>query len=247
MRFSAYFLLIEFDQMELLDIRVGEVQSPEYYANVLPEWPEKEYHSSYLKQSVDRVEVTEKGLAGNGIGYPTHIDNAAYRAALVVNELVWKDFENTLPGSSANMKRGSFGENFVVNHPDLHPSVVCIGDQYQIGTAVFQVTGPRMPCPKVDAFHGAKGVTALGKKTAWTGYFFSVITPGVCSVGDSMVLLSRPYPEFNVSRVARGLWGDSTDLENTVEFLQPLSTMECLMPRHFRETATLRLQRLQKE
>jgi len=170
---------------------VGSAQTPNYYAAILPQWPEKELSSSYLKNCVNSVEVCESGLAGNEIGHPSHISDGFYRAVLVVNELVWEDFEKALPNSSKNMVRGCFGENFVVNRPDLHPNVVCVGDEYRIGNAVFRVSGPRMACPKVDAYLDAKGVTAIGVRTGWTGYFLQIVTPGQCSVGDESRLYNH--------------------------------------------------------
>ena len=51
---------------------------------------------------------------------------------------------------------GQFGENFTVE--GLSDDEVCIGDRYQIGTAVFEVTQPRVTCYRVgirmnDASH----------------------------------------------------------------------------------------------
>ena len=42
---------------------------------------------------------------------------------------------------------GQFGENFTVD--GLTDDEVCIGDRYQIGTAVFEVTQPRVTCYRV--------------------------------------------------------------------------------------------------
>jgi MOSC domain-containing protein YiiM len=39
---------------------------------------------------------------------------------------------------------GHFGENFTVE--GLADDTVCIGDRYRIGTAVFEVTQPRVTC-----------------------------------------------------------------------------------------------------
>lgn len=230
--------------MKLLQIRVGMTQPPAVYEDMLEKWPEKEYSSGYLKSPVDSVKATESGLEGNDTGYPTHIEYASYRTALVFNELLWESFERELPGSSQKMHRGCFGENFVVNDPALLPSEVCVGDTYAIGTAVFRVTGPRMPCPKVDAFLGTEGVTALGKRTSWTGYFLQVIQPGYCSTDDEIRLMERPHPGLTMERIAKGLWGLPEELETSEEFYSALVGADSLMPRHYRDTAALRLERL---
>jgi MOSC domain-containing protein YiiM len=174
-----------------------------------------------------------------------------YRTALVINQLVYNDFEAHLPGASSKMFPGSFGENFIVNHPRLHPSEACIGDVYRIGKdkegAIFEISGPRMPCPKVDAYLGLTGVTALGRKTGWTGYFFKVVKPGICRKHDEIVLLERPYPGMSITRVARGLWGSAEEQESTEEFFETLAGIECLIPRHYRDVAAQRLERLRAE
>ena len=42
---------------------------------------------------------------------------------------------------------GQFGENFTVE--GLADDEVCVGDRYQIGNAVFEVTQPRVTCYRV--------------------------------------------------------------------------------------------------
>ena len=42
---------------------------------------------------------------------------------------------------------GQFGENFTIE--GLPDDVVCIGDRYQIGDALFEVTQPRVTCYRV--------------------------------------------------------------------------------------------------
>jgi MOSC domain-containing protein YiiM len=206
----------------LLEIRVGSVEKPDFYHEIGINWPEKEYSSAFMKYIVDSVQVTEYGLAGNGIGYPTHIDNAQYRSVLVFNELQWQVIDEKLPGILDKLRRGSFGENFIVNHPSFLSSEVCIGDIYEIGTATFRVTGPRMPCPKVDAFNHTTGMTALTRQHGWAGYFLQVIQPGECHIGDMIQLKSREFPGFTIQKVAEGLW------DNSFEFLNTLANMECL-------------------
>lgn len=244
--------------MEIVGLFAGETKSPQFYEEYFHEnnletlecprqWPEKEYPSAYLKESVDKIKVSkENGIENNGVGFPTHIANAAFRSALVVHTGVYEDYENALPGSSKNMQPGCFGENILVSHPALHPREVCIGDVYRVvgSSVVFRVTGPRMPCPKVDAFVGVQGLTALGRKKAWTGYFFQVIEDGECRVGDVLELTERPYPTYTMTRIQQSLWGDSAEQDHSEEFLSQLEQIECLIPRHYRETAVQRLERL---
>jgi MOSC domain-containing protein YiiM len=52
-----------------------------------------------------------------------------------------------------NISYGQFGENLTVDGlPDVE---VCVGDCYRIGTALFEVSQPRVTCYRVgDSFDG---------------------------------------------------------------------------------------------
>lgn len=233
--------------MTILEIRVGKTQDPEYYTSQDIAWPEKVYSSAYLKPSVSEVQVDDEGLVGNEIGFPTHLEYKKYRAALVFNLLQIPLFEELIPSCAGRLHSGSFGENFTVDLPELMPSVVCIGDKFRVGSALFVVSCPRHPCPKVDAVCGASGITRLAAQHGWAGYFLMVLQPGAVRVGDRMELLDRPYPGYTVQRVSEGLWGPPEMQNKSRDFLTTLTGMEMLVPRHYGDVARSRLERLDKE
>ena len=87
--------------MSLKEIRVGRLQTPEYYVSHDIDWPEKVHSSAYFKQRVDSVEVTiEHGLAGNEIGAPTHLQYQRFRTALVFNSQLYAKLAEDFPGCS---------------------------------------------------------------------------------------------------------------------------------------------------
>ena len=184
------------------------------------------------------------GLAGNGAGFPSHIEDARDRTALVFNELTYDLLSEEFPQCRDTLVRGGFAENFVVTSPDLLPSVVCVGDVFRVGSALFEVSGPRFPCPKVDAWHNTSGLKAKSLENGWSGYFLRVLEPGVCCAGDDMTLLSRPHPGFTVERICIGLWGPGAEKDISVEFLSYVANdLPQLMERRFKDTARTRLQR----
>lgn len=225
----------------LLEIRMGKVLSPETYKEKLPLWPETN-PSAYWKINVPEIEANLAGLIGNEIGHPVHLEESIYRGALVYNQMNNELFLPFFPDHVISV--GDFGENFVVNHPSLLPNEVCIGDQYQIGSIRFHVTGPRKPCPKIDAAQQFKGVQKVALENGWAGFFLRVDQEGKCVVGDEIILLHRPHPGYTIQRVAQGIWGPPEKQDNSIEFLTALANMEELMPRGYRETAKTRLARL---
>lgn len=76
---------------------------------------------------------------------------------------------------------GAFGENFSV--AGLNESSVGIGDRWQIGTAVFEVTQPRQPCWKLARRWQNKSLTTQSIDTGKTGWYLRVIQTGMVSSG----------------------------------------------------------------
>ena len=71
---------------------------------------------------------------------------------------------------------GQFGENFTVE--GLGDDEVCIGDRYQIGTAVFEVTQPRVTCYRVGIRMNDPRIPALLVSHHRPGFYFRVLEEG---------------------------------------------------------------------
>lgn len=192
--------------MFLVELRVGLPIANDFYSSQF-KWPNKN-PSSYVKNVVSSVKCTlEGGLEGNLMGSPSHFRDRFNRAALFFHVESYKELIKQFPHCAKSMVRGGFGENFVVDHPDLSPSVVCIGDVYRIGTAEFTVTGPRHPCPKVDGWHRSEGVRQFAHEHGLGGYFVKVSKEGEFSTGDAITLVKRINPGFSIRRVCEVGYG----------------------------------------
>src|SRR4051812_12560054 len=87
---------------------------------------------------------------------------------------------------------GQFGENFTVE--GLSDDEVCIGDRYQIGSAVFEVTQPRVTCYRVGIRMNDPRIPALLVSHRRPGFYFRVLDEGEVQAGDEIVKLV-PGPE----------------------------------------------------
>jgi ferredoxin-NADP reductase/MOSC domain-containing protein YiiM/ferredoxin len=87
---------------------------------------------------------------------------------------------------------GQFGENFTVD--GLSDAEVCIGDRYRIGTAVFEVTQPRVTCYRVGIRMNDPRIPALLVSHRRPGFYFRVLEEGDVEAGDAIVKLA-PGPE----------------------------------------------------
>ncbi len=74
---------------------------------------------------------------------------------------------------------GMFGENLTTE--GLLEDKVNIGDKLKVGTALFIVTQPRMPCYKLGIKFGRNDIIKRFLKSGRTGFYFSVLDEGEVS------------------------------------------------------------------
>ncbi len=96
---------------------------------------------------------------------------------------------------------GAFGENFSTE--GLLETNVSIGDRYRIGSAVVQVTTPRLPCFKLAAKFKRDDIIARFVRSGRCGFYFSVVEEGEVGVGDEFELLGHETPTLTVAEVNR--------------------------------------------
>jgi ferredoxin-NADP reductase/MOSC domain-containing protein YiiM len=94
---------------------------------------------------------------------------------------------------------GQFGENFTVE--GLADDVVCIGDRYQIGSAIFEVTQPRVTCYRVGIRMNDPRVPALLVSHHRPGFYFRVVQEGEVQAGDKITKLSAGPEQMTVADV----------------------------------------------
>jgi ferredoxin-NADP reductase/MOSC domain-containing protein YiiM/ferredoxin len=83
---------------------------------------------------------------------------------------------------------GQFGENFTVE--GLPDDEVCIGDRYRIGSALFEVTQPRVTCYRVGTRMDEPRMAALLVEHHRPGFYFRVLGVGEVAAGDEIVKVS---------------------------------------------------------
>ena len=94
---------------------------------------------------------------------------------------------------------GQFGENFTIEGPsDQH---VCIGDRYRIGSAVFEVTQPRVTCYRVGLRMDDPRIPALLVSHHRPGFYFRVLEEGEVQAGDEILKLASGPEQMTVDEV----------------------------------------------
>ncbi len=94
---------------------------------------------------------------------------------------------------------GQFGENFTVE--GLGDDQVCVGDRYQIGSAIFEVTQPRVTCYRVGIRMNDPRIPALLVSHHRPGFYFRVLEEGEVQAGDAIMKLSSGPEQMTVADV----------------------------------------------
>jgi MOSC domain-containing protein YiiM len=94
---------------------------------------------------------------------------------------------------------GQFGENFTVE--GLSDDEVCIGDRYRIGSAVFEVSQPRVTCYRVGIRLDDPRIPALLVAKGRPGFYLRVLQEGDVQAGDEILQIGSGPERMTVAEV----------------------------------------------
>ncbi|MDQ8022829.1 MAG: MOSC domain-containing protein [Moraxellaceae bacterium] len=125
----------------------------------------------------------------------------------------WREALATAPSPATALALlqapGAFGENLSVEGLDEHG--VCIGDRWQIGTTVMEVSQGRQPCWKLNVRFDVPDMARRVQDSLMAGWYMRVLRPGAVQTGDVWVLLDRPHPQWSIARLLGLIRDRSTD------------------------------------
>jgi ferredoxin-NADP reductase/MOSC domain-containing protein YiiM len=150
------------------------------------EWKGKSVYTAVWKDAVHgRRKVGRLNIDGDGQG-DLQGHGGEHRAVLVYQIDSYRYWEKQL--GREDFVFGQFGENFTVE--GLPDDEVCIGDRYRIGSALFEVTQPRVTCYRVGIRMDEPRMAALLVEHHRPGFYFRVLEAGEVGAGDEIVKVS---------------------------------------------------------
>jgi MOSC domain-containing protein YiiM len=162
-------------------------------------WKGRKVSTGIFKEPVEgAVKVRSMNLDGDGQADLTvhgGRDKAVYAYAAEHYDFWRKE----LP--EMNLPFGMFGENLTAE--GLIETEVNIGDRLRIGTALFEVTQPRMPCYKLGVKFGRDDIIKKFLQSERSGIYFAVLEEGEIKPGDSIEFVSRDANQVTVTDIAR--------------------------------------------
>jgi MOSC domain-containing protein YiiM len=105
---------------------------------------------------------------------------------------------------------GVFGENFTTERLQEDTRV---GDRFQIGSAEFVVTQPRMPCYKLGIRFNRPDMVKRFLENDRTGFYLAVPKEGEVAAGDSIEVLEQDQHNVTIADVVNLYRRDATNQE----------------------------------
>ena len=177
--------------MHVLSLQIGQPQTyGDPNATTARDGP---WETGFFKEPVvGEVAVGVEGLAGDGQA-DRRVHGGPDKAVCCYSSDHFAFWLETL---QLTMAPGAFGENVTLAECD--EAAVCVGDIWQAGDAVLQVSQPRQPCWKLARRWGVKQLTALVQQTGKTGWYCRVLTPGTLVAPATWSRIERPHPDWTM-------------------------------------------------
>jgi len=161
------------------------------------EWRGRTVHTGIWKEPVrGRCRVGKLNLDGDGQG-----DLAGHggeqRAVFVYQIESYRYWQQQL--KRTDFVYGQLGENFTVE--GLADDAVCIGDRYRIGSALFEVTQPRVTCYRVGIRMNEPQMPALLTSSGRPGFYFRVLHEGEVGADDEIVKMGEASERMTVAEI----------------------------------------------
>ena len=150
-----------------------------------------------------RIRIAELGLSGDEQGdLRVHggIDKAVHHYPFE-HYALWREDLGTQPLLDAS---GAFGEN--ISTRGLTETTVCLGDRFELGDALLEVSQGRQPCWKLNDRFGVADMARRVQDTGRSGWYYRVLHAGHAQAGDALTLIERPHPDWPLARLAALLY-----------------------------------------
>jgi ferredoxin-NADP reductase/MOSC domain-containing protein YiiM len=160
-------------------------------------WNGRTVHTGIWKEPVQgRRMVRRLDIDGDGQGDLVG-HGGEHRAVFVYQIESYRYWEKRLGRS--DFTYGQFSENFTIE--GLPDDEVCIGDRYRIGSALFEVTQPRVTCYRVGIRMNEPRMAALLTSSGRPGFYVRVLEEGEVGAGEPIVKVGEGPERMTIEQI----------------------------------------------
>lgn len=158
-----------------------------------------------------RVAATGINLAGDGqADREAHggFDKAIYAYAL--EDLQWWEQQ-----TEQDIAHGQFGENLTTQGLDVNQAL--IGEHWQIGSTILEVSEPRIPCWRFGVRMNDKTFPKIFTKALRPGAYLRIIEEGDVGTSDEIKIIHKPTHDLTIKDVFRIFTKDQDEAARLLE------------------------------
>jgi MOSC domain-containing protein YiiM len=158
-----------------------------------------------------RVRVSPAGVEGDYIGNRrVHGDPDQAVYAYAREDAAWWAAE-----LDRDIGPGRFGENLSTEGLGLTGAV--IGERWAVGTALLEVSAPRIPCKTFAGFWDVPDLIKRFTARGASGAYLRVVAPGELGPGDDVEVVERPAHGVTIGETFRALTGETSLLPRLLD------------------------------
>jgi MOSC domain-containing protein YiiM len=110
-----------------------------------------------------------------------------------------------------SLQYGEFGENLTTEGVTVNDAP--LGEHWAIGTAVFEVSEPRIPCWRLGVRMNDQGFVRRFTEALRPGTYLRIIVEGEIGPGDEIKIIERPNHDLTIQDVFRLYTRDREEVE----------------------------------
>jgi len=135
-------------------------------------------------------------------------DKAVY--AYAIEDVRWWERE-----LGRALEPAQFGENLTTEGVDVNAALV--GERWQVGTCVLEVSEPRVPCWRLGVRMGDPGFIRQFTEAMRSGTYLRIVVEGELGAGDAIRVIERPDRGISIRDVFRIYTRDRDEAGRLIE------------------------------
>ncbi|MCM3236682.1 MOSC domain-containing protein [Heyndrickxia oleronia] len=191
--------------MKIIRLNIGKPKISSYKS--------KEFLTGIGKESISEALLLKDQFVGDGVANPA-FHGGPDRAVCFYPYEHYKQWEEEF---NKTLSIPAFGENLTVS--GMLEKDICIGDIFQIGDTIVQITQGRVPCSTISKYNSLDSLLKRTVDTCYTGYFARVLKEGMIREDSSIKLIKRHPMQVSVYDTMNALFfGDHVQsMEKIIE------------------------------
>jgi len=126
-----------------------------------------------------------------------------------------------------NWQAAGMGEN--LSSLGMTEDTVFLGDRYQWGEAIIEVSQPRSPCFKLNKRWGIDTLSVDMQNNSRCGWLYRIIQPGLVSVNEPLQLITRVVNAMTIREVCQAFFEQPLNNDGLLQLMQQTTLSDSWM------------------